>query len=108
MFKPTPNPPRNAEIERRKLQAAAERAMDHYFPTSASSSLFTVTPSQSTEALLANASETFASLNALTSNLAFELEGSQRGVVLAIQQMSELGQLLVDQALEQVAPSCAA
>ena len=108
MFKPTPNPPHNAEIERRKLQAAAERAMDHYFPTSASSSLFAVSPSQSTEALLANASETFASLNALTSNLAFELEGSQRGVVLAIQQMSELGQLLVDQALEQVAPSSAA
>ena len=73
-----------------------------------SSSLFAVSPSQSTEALLANASETFASLNALTSNLAFELEGSQRGVVLAIQQMSELGQLLVDQALEQVAPSSAA
>jgi len=107
MFKPTPNPPHKTETERRKLKAAAERAMGHYFPTSASSSLFTVSPSQSTEALLANASETFASLNALTSNLAFELEGSQRGVLLAIQQMSELGQLLVDQALEQVAPSAA-
>jgi len=67
--------------------------------------LFTVNPYQNTEALLANASEALASLNALASNLAFELEGSQRGVVLAIQQMSELGQLLVDQALEQVAPS---
>lgn len=107
MFKPTPNPPHNTETEHRKLQAAAERAMGHYFPSSASPSLFAVAPAQSTEALLANASETFASLNALTSSLAFELEGSQRGVLLAIQQMSELGQLLVDQALEQVAPSAA-
>jgi hypothetical protein len=105
MFKPTPNPPQNTSFERRKLKAAAERAIGHYFPSSAS--VFTVAPDQSTEALLANASETFASLNALTSNLAFELEGSQRGVVLAIQQMSELGQLLVDQALEQVGPSSA-
>lgn len=105
MFKPPSNPPHDTEAEHRKFKAAAERAMGHYFPTAASPSLFAVAPAQSTEALLANASETFASLNALTSNLAFELEGSQRGALLAIRQMSELRQLLVDQALEQVAPT---
>ncbi|MDD1131748.1 DUF6124 family protein [Pseudomonas shahriarae] len=79
MIKPTPNPP-------------------------TSSSIFTVNPHQNTETLLVNASETLASLNAL----AFELYGAQRGVLLAIQQMTELGQLLVERALEQISPAAAA
>ncbi|MBJ2238949.1 MULTISPECIES: DUF6124 family protein [Pseudomonas] len=83
MIKPTPNPP-------------------------TSSSIFTVNPHQNTETLLVNASETLASLNALTCALAFELNGAQRGVLLAIQQMTELGQLLVERALEQISPAAAA
>lgn len=76
MVKPTPNPP-----------------------------LFTVNPHENTETLLVNASETLSSLNALTCNLAFDLDASQRAVMLGIQQMAELGQLLVDRALEQISPS---
>ncbi len=76
MVKPTPNPP-----------------------------LFTVNPHQNTETLLVNASETLSSLNALTCNLAFDLDTSQRAIMLGIQQMAELGQLLVDRALEQISPS---
>ena len=83
MIKPTPNPP-------------------------TSSNLFTVNPHQNTETLLVNASETLASLNALTCALAFELNGAQRGVLLAIQQMTELGQLLVERALKQISPAAAA
>ena len=83
MIKPTPNPP-------------------------TSSSIFTVNPHQNTETLLVNASETLASLNALTCALAFELNGAQRGVLLAILQMTELGQLLVERALEQISPAAAA
>ncbi|MDP2146689.1 MAG: DUF6124 family protein [Pseudomonas sp.] len=83
MIKPTPNPP-------------------------TSSSIFTVNPHQNTETLLVNASETLASLNALACALAFELNGAQRGVLLAIQQMTELGQLLVERALEQISPAAAA
>ena len=79
MVKPTPNPP-----------------------------LFTVNPHENTETLLVNASETLSSLNALTCNLAFDLDASQRAIMLGIQQMAELGQLLVDRALEQVFPSSAA
>lgn len=79
MVKPTPNPP-----------------------------LFTVNPHQNTETLLVNASETLSSLNALTCNLAFDLDDSQRAIMLGFQQMAELGQLLVDRALEQVFPSSAA
>ncbi|MFB3302960.1 DUF6124 family protein [Pseudomonas sp. AMR01] len=78
MKKPTPNPP---------------------------VSLFTVNPHQDTETLLVNASETLSSLNAMTCNLAFDLDHSQRAILLAIQQMAALGQLLVDRALEQVTPS---
>lgn len=76
MVKPTPNPP-----------------------------LFTVNPHQDNETLLVNASETLSSLNALTCNLAFDLDTSQRAIMLEIQQMAELGQLLIDSALEQVSPS---
>nr|WP_315492149.1 DUF6124 family protein [uncultured Pseudomonas sp.] len=83
MIKPTPNPP-------------------------TSSSIFTVNPHQNIETLLVNASETLASLNALTCVLAFELNGAQRGVLLAILQMTELGQLLVERALEQISPAAAA
>lgn len=107
MFKPTPNPPHRPDINGRTLHAAAERAMDHYFCTPAPAPLFVVAPAQSCETLLVNASETLAALNALSSNLAFELHGAQRGVLLAIQQLSELGQLLVDRALEQSVPRAA-
>ncbi|MFT0475011.1 DUF6124 family protein [Pseudomonas antarctica] len=72
---------------------------------SSSSNIFTVNPDQNTEALLVNASETLSSLNAMTCNLAFNLDTSQRAIMLGIQQMAELGQLLVDRALEQVSPA---
>ncbi|MGR2710710.1 hypothetical protein K0P33_30085 [Pseudomonas sp. ArH3a] len=72
---------------------------------SSSSNIFTVNPDQNTEALLVNASETLSSLNAMTCNLAFNLGTSQRAIMLGIQQMAELGQLLVDRALEQVSPA---
>ncbi|MFL1547632.1 DUF6124 family protein [Pseudomonas sp. D47] len=72
---------------------------------SSSSNIFTVNPDQNTEALLVNASETLSSLNAMTCNLAFNLDTSQRAIMLGIQQMADLGQLLVDRALEQVSPA---
>ena len=75
---------------------------------SLSSNIFTINPDQDTEALLVNASETLSSLNAMTCNLAFDLDTSQRAIMLGIQQMAALGQLLVDRALEQISPSSAA
>ncbi|WP_318836567.1 DUF6124 family protein [Pseudomonas khavaziana] len=59
---------------------------------------------QSTETLLVNTSETLSSLNALTCNLAFDLDTSQGAIMLGIQQMAEFAQLLVDRALEQISP----
>ncbi|HJH22781.1 MULTISPECIES: DUF6124 family protein [Pseudomonas] len=66
--------------------------------------LFNVTLNHDTETLLANASETLVSARELANTLAFDLEGSQRSLALAIHQLVELGGLLVERALEHVAP----
>lgn len=73
-------------------------------PPSTDSTLFSVAPEADTETLLANASETLNSAREMANMLAFDLEGPQRSLVLAIHQLVEIGGLLVDQALEKVAP----
>ncbi|PQZ92465.1 MULTISPECIES: DUF6124 family protein [Pseudomonas] len=69
MIKPTPNPPIR---------------------------LFTVADGISTEDLLVNLSETLASANALSCDLAFGLEGSKREELLGVAQLIELAQSLAD------------
>ena len=69
MIKPTPNPPIR---------------------------LFTVADGISTEDLLVNLSETLASANALSCDLAFYLEGPKREELLGVAQLIELAQLLAD------------
>lgn len=86
MFKPTPNPPETSSADTQPC------------------TLFSVSPDATTETLLTNAYETLASVNALACDLAFDLEGSRRHVALAIQQMVELGQLLVSRALDLEVP----
>lgn len=111
MFKVTPNPPQGP-IDA-KFHAAAQRAIDHYLRPSdgaepaarPGSNLFSVSPDVDTETLLTNAAETLSSANDMVSNLAFELEGSQRAVALGIQQLIELSSMLADRALEQIAPA---
>ncbi|SEM86286.1 hypothetical protein SAMN04487857_10634 [Pseudomonas sp. ok272] len=114
MYKVTPNPPDTPSvspydaIDSRKLNDAAERALDHYLkpprqknqPAKPPSSIFAVLPELDNETLLAHASETLAAVNVIASDLAFELEGSHRHVALAIQQMISLGHLLVERTLD--------
>lgn len=69
MIKPTPNPPIR---------------------------LFTIAAGISSEDLLVNLSETLASANALSCDLAFDLEGSKREELLRVAQLIELAQLLAD------------
>lgn len=64
------------------------------------SHIFTIVPDVDTPTLLVHASETLASINAMTTDLAFELEGSRRNVALAIQQLAVLAELLVNRALD--------
>ncbi|WP_411379406.1 DUF6124 family protein [Pseudomonas sp. MPB26] len=96
-----------------ELHAAAQRAIHHHLPLSGndaiiqqpSGNLFIVSPSIDTETLLANASENLASANQMAATLAFDLDESQRAIVLGIQQLIELSALLVERAQEQVAPA---
>ncbi|NVZ68439.1 DUF6124 family protein [Pseudomonas costantinii] len=96
-----------------KLQAAAQRAIHHYLPPSdedetveyPNTNLFSVSPNIDTETLLANASENLESANQMAATLAFDLDDSQRAIVLGIQQLIDLSALLVDRAQEQVAPA---
>lgn len=68
------------------------------------SHVFTIVPDVDTATLLVHASETLASINAMTTDLAFELEGSRRNVALAIQQLAVLAELLVNRALDHLDP----
>ena len=120
MIKVTPDPPETENVspyeslDTKKLNQAAERALDHYLPPPFDKSrladarplnIFAVVPGLNTETLLVNACETLASANVLASDLAFDVKGSCHNVALGIQQMIELSQLLVNEALEQVAPA---
>jgi len=62
--------------------------------------IFTVLPNLSSETLLANASQDLASVQALASNLAFDIDGPQRDAVLGIHRMLEGIQLMVDRVLD--------
>ncbi len=115
MYKVTPNPPHvsGATSSDPKLQAAAQRAIEHYLPPTEenasverpSNPLFVVSPNIDNETLLANASENLASANEMASTLAFSLDESQRAIALGIQQLIELSALLVDRAQDQLFPA---
>lgn len=115
MYKVTPNPPHvsKAVPSDTKLQAAVQRAIHHYLPSSEddtppeqpSPHLFHVSPNIDTETLLANAAENLASANQMVSTLAFDLDEPHRAIALGVQQLIELSALLVDRAQEQVAPA---
>ena len=81
MIKPTPNPPVR---------------------------LFTVDDGICTEDLLVNLSETLASANALSCDLAFNLEGSKREELLGVAQLIELAQALADRVHEDFGPATTA
>jgi hypothetical protein len=68
--------------------------------TATTQQIFTVAPSVDTLALLNQACESLATLNALIANFAGKLEGSNRHVLLSIQQLAAVAELLVNQARE--------
>ena len=107
MFKITPNPPAD---DSKKLDEAADRALAYYLdpkpetPKPPPDQLFTVAEGADMECLLANLSETLASVNVMANELAFDLEGAPRSFALGIQQMIELSELLANRALDIAAP----
>ena len=68
-------------------------------PPNPPTTLFTLAENIHPETLLIQASETLASLNAMTTDLAFELEGAHRHKLLGAQQLIVLGELLVERVL---------
>ncbi|MFQ6559916.1 DUF6124 family protein [Pseudomonas sp. Lb2C1-1] len=119
MFKVTPNPPENSgnnsskSSKSKKLDEAAERALDYYLnpkpkPTDEASGktqtaqLFMVSPDIDTETLLANASEDLLSISAIAADLADDVDGSRRSVILAISRMADGVHLLVERAMDRL------
>ncbi|WP_339414711.1 MULTISPECIES: DUF6124 family protein [unclassified Pseudomonas] len=66
--------------------------------------IFIVRPGLSTEAALSNASELLESATVCAYDCAEHLDGSGRKQVLAVVQMIEIAQLLVDEALNRECP----
>jgi len=117
MFKITPNPPETDDVspyestDSKKLNDAAERALDHYLkppkePEAARkpSTMFVVAPGVDTESLLAHACESMASASVMASDFAGQLQGTQRNTMLALQQVIMLGELAVNRALDNIDP----
>ncbi|MFW0753958.1 DUF6124 family protein [Pseudomonas sp. H11T01] len=97
MKKITPDPPETPSL------STSDPLCDHSRnpnPANPISHIFTIAPDVDTETLWVHASETLASLSAMITDLAFELEGSRRNKALAIQQLIVLGELLVNRALD--------
>ena len=118
MFKPTPNPPEadqaspRTKSKAKKHDEATNRVLDYYLrpkpkkseEASQPGQLFTVAKNADNESLLANLSETLAAADAMVSNLAFDLEGQRRHILLGIQQLIELSSLLANRVLDNVDP----
>ncbi|MPR03927.1 DUF6124 family protein [Pseudomonas kitaguniensis] len=73
-------------------------------PQSPPQTIFTVRPGLSTEAALSNASEMLESATVCAYDCAEHLAGSGRKQVLAVVQMIEIAQLLVNEALNRECP----
>ncbi|SDN44031.1 hypothetical protein SAMN04489798_0308 [Pseudomonas arsenicoxydans] len=101
MFKATLNPPQADDVspydplDPKKLNEAADRALDHYLNPSVlkapvirkPSTMFVVAPDVDNESLLAHACESLASASVMAGDFAGYLEGPQRHTALAIQQI---------------------
>ena len=116
MFKVTPNPPETDPASpyqspnSKKLNEAAERALDHYLlpasqimvSTNEPERMYLANPKYDSESLLANASETLSSASEMLNNFAAMLDPSHRKTALGIAQVVMLGELAVNQALDKV------
>ena len=117
MIKETPNPPETDDvspyesIDSKKLNEAAERALDHYLNPSAlkspatrkPSTMFMIAPDIKDEDLLAHTCESLAQANVMASDFSGYLEGPHRHTAMAIQQIVMLAELAVNRMLDNVA-----
>ncbi|MCF5705422.1 DUF6124 family protein [Pseudomonas syringae] len=115
MIKPTPNPPETDPAspyespDSKRFHAAAERALDHYLgpaqimaSTQQPERMYLANPKYNSESLLANASESLGSASEMLLNFAAMLDTSHRKTALGIAQVVMLGEIAVNQALDNV------
>ena len=110
MKKTTRNPLENPaiseseELDLTQLSQATQRAVSARLRNPKQpdpvSHVFTILPDVDTPTLLGHASETLASMNVMTTDLADQLEGSHRNVALAMQQLAVLAEMLINRALD--------
>ncbi|WLG45005.1 DUF6124 family protein [Pseudomonas sp. FP1740] len=119
MFKATLNPPETdavspyESLDSKKLNEAAERALDHYLNPSAlkapvarkPSTMFMVVPDIKDEDLLAHTCESLAQASVMASDFTGYLEGPHRHTAMAIQQIVMLAELAVNRMLDNVGAS---
>jgi len=82
------------------IGSISSQTESHHAGDSPSDQIFTVLPNRNTEALLAIASQDLASVQALMGHLAFEVDGAQRDIALAVHRMLEGIQLMVGRVLD--------
>ncbi|CAI8777914.1 DUF3077 domain-containing protein [Pseudomonas sp. IT-347P] len=118
MFKITSNPPETdpaspyESSDSKKFHEAAERALDHYLKPADQimatpyqpSTMFLANPKTATEELLVNASESLGSASVMLGNVIGMVEGPARKTLQGIAQVVMLGELAVNQALDNVVP----
>ncbi|MGW8463912.1 DUF6124 family protein [Pseudomonas sp. CLCA07] len=114
MIKETPNPPETDDIspyesiDSKKLNEAAERALNHYLNPAAlkspatrkPSTMFLIAPDIKDEDLLAHTCESLAQASVMASDFAGYLEGPHRNTAMAIQQIVMLAELAVNRMLD--------
>lgn len=118
MFKVTPNPPDTDPVspyespDSNKLNEAAERALNHYFPSTADiksasrspSTLFTIDPQAKTESLLVYLVETLASVDVMVHQLVDHLDGDSRYALLGISNSIMVAEITANRMLDQMDP----
>jgi hypothetical protein len=96
-------------LDSKKLNDAAERALNHYLnpaalksPARKPSTMYMVAPDIADEDLLAHTCESLAQASVMASDFAGYLEGPQRNTAMAIQQIVMLAELAVNRMLDNI------
>jgi len=117
MIKPSPNRPDTDpaspyEPDSKKLNEAAERALNFHFPSTADikaaprtpNNLFTVNPEATTETLVVYLVETLASVDVMVHQLVDHLDGGSRNALLGISNSVMLAEITANRVLDQIDP----
>jgi len=116
MFKVTPNPPGTdpgspyESPDSKKLNEAADRALNYHFPSAADikatprtiSTMFSVDPEATTETLVVYLVETLASVDVMVHYLVDRLEGGSRNVLLGISNSVMLAEITANRVLDKI------